>query len=126
MRPDPVLGLWHGERKVLGDGLTLIRCGGHFEGSTVLHWSGGADGRGALLSGDIVRVIPDRRHVGFTYSYPNLIPVPAAAVEAIRDALDPFAFEVIYGAWWGTVVREDAKGAVERSAARYARALRSG
>jgi glyoxylase-like metal-dependent hydrolase (beta-lactamase superfamily II) len=126
MRPDPVVELWDGERKDLGDGLTLIRCGGHFEGGTVLHWAGGAGGRGALLSGDIVQVIPDRRHVGFMYSYPNLIPLPAAKVEAIRAALDPFAFEVIYGAWWDSVVRADGKGAVERSAARYVRAVSSG
>ncbi len=33
---------------------TLIRCGGHFDGGTVLHWPGGAEGRGALLSGDII------------------------------------------------------------------------
>ena len=48
----------------------------------MLHWAGGADGRGALLSGDIVQVVPDRRYVSFMYSYPNLIPLPAAAVEA--------------------------------------------
>jgi hypothetical protein len=126
MRPDPVIELWDGERKELGDGLTLIRCGGHFEGGTVLHWAGGSGGRGALLSGDIVQVIPDRRHVGFMYSYPNLIPLPAAKVEAVRAALDPFAFETIYGAWWGTLVRKDGKGAVERSAARYVRAVSSG
>ena len=52
MRPDPVVELWDGERKQLGDGLTLIRCGGHFAGGTVLHWAGGGDGRGALLAGD--------------------------------------------------------------------------
>jgi glyoxylase-like metal-dependent hydrolase (beta-lactamase superfamily II) len=126
MRPDPVVELWDGERRLLGDGLTLIRCGGHFEGGTVLHWAGGGGGRGALLSGDIVQVIPDRRHVGFMYSYPNLIPLPAAEVEAIRAALEPFAFETIYGAWWGTLVRADGKGAVERSAARYVRAVSSG
>jgi len=125
MRPDPVVELWDGERSELGDGLTLIRCGGHFDGGTVLHWAGGAGGRGALLSGDIVQVIPDRRHVGFMYSYPNLIPLPAAKVEAVRAALNPFAFETIYGAWWGTVI-EDGKGAVERSAARYVRAVSSG
>lgn len=125
MRPDPVVELWDGERKELGDGLTLIRCGGHFEGGTVLHWAGGAEGRGALLSGDIVQVIPDRRHVGFMYSYPNLIPLPAAAVERIRAALDPLAYETIYGAWWGTVIG-DGRGAVERSAARYVAAVSSG
>ena len=123
MRPDPVVELWEGERKELGDGLTLIRCGGHFEGGTVLHSAGGAGGRGALLTGDIVQVIPDRRHVGFMYSYPNLIPLPAAAVEAIRAALDPFAFETIYGAWWGTLIERDGHAIVQRSAERYVRAL---
>ena len=91
MRPDPVVELWEGEAKELGDGLTLIRCGGHFAGGTVLHWAAGADGRGALLSGDIVQVIPDRAHVGFMYSYPNLIPLPAAAVARIAAALGAVA-----------------------------------
>jgi glyoxylase-like metal-dependent hydrolase (beta-lactamase superfamily II) len=122
MRPDPALELWSGETRDLG-GLRLVRCGGHFAGGTVLWWPDGAGGAGALLSGDIVQVIPDRRHVGFMYSYPNLIPLPAASVAAIADALKPFPFESIYGAWWGRIVREDAKGAVLRSAERYARAL---
>src|SRR4051794_15293597 len=38
MRPDPAINYWEGETKVLGEGLTLVRCGGHFEGGTVLHW----------------------------------------------------------------------------------------
>jgi len=119
MRPDPAIELWDGERRELGHGLTLIRCGGHFAGGTVLHWAGGAAGRGALLSGDIVQVIPDRRHVGFMYSYPNLIPLPASAVRRIRARLAPYPFDVIYGAWWDAVVRADGKGAVARSAERY-------
>jgi hypothetical protein len=123
MRPDPSIELWEGETKEIGEGLTLIRCGGHFAGGTVLHWAGGADGRGVLLSGDIVQVIPDRSHVSFMYSYPNLIPLPASSVEAIAQALEPYDFEVLYGAWWGRVVRGDAKGIVNRSAERYVRAL---
>jgi glyoxylase-like metal-dependent hydrolase (beta-lactamase superfamily II) len=119
MRPDPAIEVWEGETKELGDGLTLIRCGGHFAGGTVLHWAGGD----ALLSGDIVQVIPDRSHVGFMYSYPNLIPLPATSVEAIAGALEPFEFDVVYGAWWGRIVRGDAKGIVQRSAERYVRAL---
>jgi hypothetical protein len=120
MRPDPSIELWEGDVKELGDGLTLVRCGGHFDGGTVLHWAAGG---GVLLSGDIVQVIPDRSHVGFMYSYPNLIPLPAAAVERIARSLAPFDFDVIYGAWWGRIVRGDAKGIVERSAERYVRAL---
>ena len=37
----------------LWDDLTLINCGGHFEGGTVLHWPAGANGKGALLTSDI-------------------------------------------------------------------------
>jgi glyoxylase-like metal-dependent hydrolase (beta-lactamase superfamily II) len=124
VRPDPAVELWTGETRQVGDGVTLIRCGGHFAGGTVLHLADGADGRGALLSGDIVQVIPDVRHVGFMYSYPNLIPLPEEAVARIAAALEPYAFDVIVGAWWGRVVPRDGKGAVMRSAERYGRALR--
>jgi hypothetical protein len=124
MRPDPSVELWEGETKELEPGLPLIRCGGHFAGGTVLHWAGGSDGAGTLLSGDIVQVIPDRRHVSFMWSYPNLVPLPAEAIERIAAALEPFAFEQIQGAWWGTIVRRDGSDVVRRSAERYVRALR--
>jgi glyoxylase-like metal-dependent hydrolase (beta-lactamase superfamily II) len=120
MRPDPAIELWEGETLELGDGLTLIRCGGHFAGGTVLHVAG----EDALLSGDIVQVIPDRGWVGFMYSYPNLIPLPEAAVLAIAAALEPYAFDTIYGAWWDRIVRRDGSAIVQRSAERYVRALR--
>jgi hypothetical protein len=123
MRTDSSIELWEGDVKELGGGLTLVRSGGHFAGGTVLHWADGAHGQGVLLSGDIVQVIPDRSHVGFMYSYPNLIPLPAESVQAIARSLEPYPFETIYGAWWGRIVRGDGKGIVRRSAERYVRAL---
>jgi hypothetical protein len=69
-------------------------------------------------------VIPDRRHVGFMYSYPNLVPLPEAAVAAIAGALEPYPFETIYGAWWGRVVPREGSEVVRRSAERYVRAVR--
>ena len=71
-----------------------------------------------------MQVIPDRGWVGFMYSYPNLIPLPAESVEAIARALEPYAFETIYGAWWDRIVRRDGSAIVQRSAERYVRALR--
>jgi hypothetical protein len=118
MRPDDAIELWSGETRELGDGLTLIRCGGHFAGGTVLHRADGT-----LLSGDIVQVIPDRSHVSFMYSYPNLIPLPEAPVRGIVEALAPFAYERILGAWWGTVIPRDGRAIVERSAQRYISAI---
>jgi hypothetical protein len=124
MRPDAAINFWDGETKEIGSGLTLIRCGGHFDGGTVLHWPAGADNKGAILSGDIVQVVQDRRWVSFMYSYPNLIPLPASTIRRIVEAIEPFEFDRIYGAWWGRVVFTDAKSTVRRSADRYIRALR--
>jgi hypothetical protein len=124
MRPDKVIDFWEGETKPLGGGLTLVRCGGHFEGGTVLHWQAGAGGRGALLTGDILQVVADRKHVSFMYSYPNYVPLSAAAVERIVTAVAPFAYERVYGAFWDTVIERDGKTAVGRSADRYLRAIR--
>ena len=121
MRPDPAVEFWAGETKALWDDLTLARCGGHYAGGQVLHWPAGADGKGALLTGDIIQVVQDRRWVSFMYSYPNLIPLSAAKVQHIVDAVQSYAFDRIYGAWWETVVATDAKAAVARSAERYVR-----
>jgi hypothetical protein len=119
MRRDPLIRFWDGEQKPLGGGLTLVRCGGHFEGGQVLYC---ADRR-ALLSGDIATVIPDRRYVGFMYSYPNLIPLPPSRVQAIAVALEPFDFDSIYGAWWGRVIVREGSAVVRRSAERYVRSV---
>jgi hypothetical protein len=123
MRPDAAIVFWDSEMQSLGAGLTLIRCGGHFAGGTVLHWAGGADGRGVLLSGDILQVVPDRRHVSFMYSYPNYIPLGGAAVRRIVAAVEPFAYDRIYGAFWDMTIATDGKAAVARSAARYVQAI---
>jgi glyoxylase-like metal-dependent hydrolase (beta-lactamase superfamily II) len=123
MRPDSAIVFWEGDTHRLAEGLTLVRCGGHFEGSAVLHWVAGADGRGALLTGDTLTVVPDRRYVSFMYSYPNLIPLSTAAIQKILDAIEPFSFDRIYGGWFDRVVTRAAKNAVARSAARYVNAI---
>jgi glyoxylase-like metal-dependent hydrolase (beta-lactamase superfamily II) len=123
MRDDPALVFWGGGSLELAPGVTLIHCGGHFAGSTVLHWADGADGLGALLTGDSIMVAQDRRTVSFMYSYPNLIPLDATAVRKIVDAVEPFEFEQIYGGWTGKNVLESGKYAVRYSARRYLRAI---
>lgn len=120
-RPDERMVFWEGDSASLPGGLTLVRCGGHFPGSAVLHWPSGATGEGALFTGDSINVVQDRRWVSFMYSFPNLIPLSARAVRRIESAVQPYAFDRIYGAF-GTV-DDDAKNAIRRSAERYCRAL---
>ncbi len=120
MRPGPAVTYWEG---ILGPlpGLTLVQSGGHFEGSAVLHWAGGVKDRGALLTGDTITVVADRRFVSFMRSYPNDIPLSARAVQRIVSSVEPYQFDRIYGGWWDRVVDSDGKGAIERSADRYVR-----
>lgn len=119
----PELRFWSGERKALFGGLELIRSGGHFPGGTVAHWPAGAEGRGALLSGDILMVVPDRSIVSFMYSYPNLLPLPGEEVRRVAASVDDLAFDRIYGAWWERRILSGAKEAVRRGRDRYLAAL---
>ena len=84
MRPDPSVHLWEGETLDLLPDVTLIRCGGHFPGGTVLHWARGAGGRGVLCSSDIATVTTDRKFLSFMRSYPNLIPLSARQVPVTK------------------------------------------
>jgi hypothetical protein len=86
-----------------------------------LHWPAGATGKGALLTGDIIQVVQDRRYVSFMRSYPNLIPLGPAAIGRILETIGAFPFEQIYGAWWKANVLSNAKDAVQSSAERYLR-----
>jgi hypothetical protein len=120
-RPDPAVEFWDGDTRQIGDGLTLINLGVHFAGGQVLHWAGGEGGAGALMSGDIVTVVQDRRWVSFMYSYPNLIPERPEVIRRALSLLEPYPFERVYGAWWRRVVAADGAAAVRRSAQRYLR-----
>ena len=118
--PLPWLKFWHGDLERLADDALLIRCGGHFAGGTVLHWD---NGKGILLTGDIIQVVPDAKHVSFMRSYPNLIPLDESSVTAIAAAVAPFKFDAIHGAFVGRTIESDGNAALERSAARYIHAI---
>jgi glyoxylase-like metal-dependent hydrolase (beta-lactamase superfamily II) len=122
VRPDPAIHYWDTETLALFDGITLIHCGGHFLGSSVLHWRGGAGGRGILLTSDTIDVVQDTRYVTFMYSYPNAIPLRPSAVRRIVAAVEPFAFDRVYESF-GLVMDGNAKAKVKASAERYIRAI---
>lgn len=119
-RPHKAIVPWQGETHALSSSLTLIRCGGHFDGSTVLHCATGA---GAILSGDTIQVTQDRKFVSFMYSYPNIIPLNRRAVSTIASALAPYRFDNIFGAWWRRNIIGGAHEAFERSVERYLAAI---
>jgi hypothetical protein len=123
VRQDRAVLFWDGDTREVAPGLTLIRCGGHFPGGTVLHWADGADGDGALLTGDIIMVGEDRRTAGFMYSFPNYIPLNARAVEHVGAMVEPYDFEHVYGGWFGRNILTAGKDAVRYSVRRYLHAI---
>jgi hypothetical protein len=119
MHPDPCLELWTGETKEIAPGLTLLRTGGHYDGGTIMHWARACEDRGALLSGDLLQVVADRKHLGFMRSYPNFIPLGTAAVRTIAERVMPFEYDAIYGAFWNAVIPKNAKRAMQVSVTRH-------
>lgn len=115
-RPDPVIQLWEGTEEVL-PGVTMHQFGGHFAGSSMVHWLAGAQGQGVLFAGDTVGVGRDRKSVNAMRSYVNNIPLPARSIQRILDTCAPLAFDRIYSAF--TVIDFGAKDIVERSLLRY-------
>jgi hypothetical protein len=122
-RPSPRIELFDDEAEPV-PGVTVARIGGHFDGAAVLHWPDGSGGRGALLTGDTITVVPDRDWVSFMWSYPNLIPLDEATVLEIARRAERFTFDRVYGGWWGRIVVADGAAAVRRSADRYVARLR--
>ena len=119
MRPSSAIHFWDGDTLPLRDGVTVLRLGGHFPGASVLHWADGAEGKGALLTGDTMQVVADPCRVTFLWSYPNRIPLSARTVRRIADALQAWRFDRVYGFSTGKQIMEDASAAVEYSAQRY-------
>lgn len=118
MRSDPSIVFWKGASHQLQEGLTIIHCGGHFSGSSVLHWADGADGRGVLLTGDTILVTPDTRYVSFMYSFPNLVPLGSKEILNILKAIQLVEYDRIYTGF-EPFCKQDAKQTIANSAARY-------
>lgn len=75
MRPAPTVHYRFDETRERVCGVTLIRCGGHFSDSSVLHWADGAAETGVLFTGD-----------------PNIV--------VYRPSLEPLAFQTTSARVW--------------------------
>lgn len=114
---------WTGDALALSPALALLHCGGHFAGSTVLHWANGPRPGGSLLAGDTLQVCQDRKSVSFMHSFPNLVPLGARAVTGVRARLAGRDFADVFGYTWGRNILGGGRAAVDRSFDRHLAAL---
>ncbi|KAF3001933.1 hypothetical protein E8E13_006846 [Curvularia kusanoi] len=113
---------YKGAKEVL-PGVTVVQCGGHFDGSSVLHWEK------KLFIADTMMSVPSSFYnagkpnkdplttsFSFMWSYPNMIPLPPAKIHTIWKALKPFDFDTTFGGFPGqNVTRPDLKKQVLES-----------
>lgn len=119
---------WQGDILQLEDDLTLINCGGHFDGSSVMHWQSITDGNAILLSSDTITPWGRKNsnnqatHVTFMHNYLLSIPLPARKVAHIGKTILPFKFERLYGSFKMNIV-QNADRTVQHSVEIYIKAL---
>ncbi|KAJ1020206.1 hypothetical protein NDA16_004485 [Ustilago loliicola] len=106
--------------------VTLIRCGGHFPGSNVLHWDRDSENQpnldlkgAAVFCADTFMVMLDRKRFTFAYSFPNNIPLPPRDVEKIWMQMRAFNWSATFGGWSGRHILSDSGSALLRSARYY-------
>jgi hypothetical protein len=75
--------------------------------------------QGLLCSSNIATVTMDRKHLNFMRRYPNRIPLSAKEVTAIGAALEPFAFNAIYGHFFDRAIAAGGKQVLRESVDRY-------
>ncbi len=106
------------EKLAISTGFEVIRTGGHFPGSTILHYKTSA-GKNCLFIGDTLNLSKDGKHLSIMYSYPNLIPIPPAELFSIFKRVGELDFDAIFGAFDGQSVYTDAKKILSESEKRY-------
>jgi hypothetical protein len=119
VNPHPAIEYWSGDTREIAPGVTLVCCGGHFDGGSVMHVAGAAAGRGALLTGDTIMVNQYNHDVSFMRSYPTHVPLTQAQMRHIAAVTEPFAFSSLYGPWLDRMIAEDGAALVARTAQRY-------
>lgn len=122
-RPSANIRFWEGARLDLADNLALVHLGGHFAGSAGLWWKDGPRPGGSLFPGDAIQVAMDRRYATFMYSYPNYIPLAAAAVEELRARVAGLEYEDVFGYSPGRQIIGDGKACIDASFDRYLAAI---
>lgn len=109
----------HHEVRITED-LSMVKIGGHFDGSAVLHSISGR----YVLVGDTISLTPGNRRITIMYSYPNMIPLPVKTISKVCwPRLAVLDYEAIYGKFLGEQLLQSAKDATKESLELYCRKL---
>ncbi|KAL9016743.1 MAG: hypothetical protein Q9185_005917 [Variospora sp. 1 TL-2023] len=108
---DPkTIKLIEGPSETILENVTVIKAGGHFPGSLVLHWDD------QLFIADTIMTVPSAHSphprppgqisYSFQWSIPNMIPLGPKEITQIWKSIKPYDFHTTYGAFNGMTVRD--------------------
>ena len=118
MNPNDNIIFWKGERLNIFRNVNVIRTGGHFPGSAVLHHQSSRNG-GQLFTGDTLYLSRDKKHLTAMYSYPNFIPLSPKELNAILNSIGKLDFDSLFGAFEWQYILEGAKNILMNSMERH-------
>ncbi|RSH77825.1 uncharacterized protein EHS24_002885 [Apiotrichum porosum] len=132
LKPTDKVKFWNGKQDI-GPGVTLVQCGGHFPGSSVLFWDRAAEPAGAksadgsapaptnglLLTADTIMVQPTQKGFTFMWSYPNMVPLEPIEMLKVVQSIQHLDYGAVSSAWPDRFVRHDAKKQMLESVAVY-------
>ncbi|HKJ41120.1 MAG TPA: hypothetical protein VKA27_03455 [Sunxiuqinia sp.] len=118
MDPSDNIIFWQGERHKINRDINLIRIGGHFSGSAVLHLHS-SQKSGHLLTGDTLYLSRDKKHITAMYSYPNFIPLRPEELNAIFKTIEKLDFDSLFGAFDWQYILKGAKNILMNSMERH-------
>ncbi|KAL8647649.1 MAG: hypothetical protein Q9210_005433 [Variospora velana] len=108
---DPkTIKLIEGASETILQDVTVIKAGGHFPGSLVLHWDD------QLFIADTIMTVPSahsphprppgQTSYSFQWSIPNMIPLGPKEITQIWQSIKRYDFHTTYGAFNGMTVRD--------------------
>ncbi|WWD16304.1 hypothetical protein CI109_100730 [Kwoniella shandongensis] len=132
VRDNDDIRFWSDEEE-LGPGVKVIQCGGHFSGSSILHWdrlqeppppaddlpSRPTPVSGIIFTADTIMVQPTQTMFTFLWSAPNMIPLRPKDVLAIQDRLKSLPYHQATSSWPSRWIRSDAKQVFQESVVAY-------
>lgn len=112
------LNFWKGEGLKLSRELKILCVGGHFPGSTVLHFTP-ENQHPALFIGDSFYLSLSKKHLSAMYSYPNNIPLKKKELFRTFGKIEPLDFDALFGAFAWQNLYEGGREVFRHSLERY-------
>jgi len=125
-KDDNIHKIWSGSTTSLLPRITIVKTGGHFPGSAILHWDRSTDNLpSVILTADSIKPVPSGG-ISCMYSFPNQIGLSPDEMHGVWKAVKNLDFDEIYGGWYTDPVIKNGKHVILTSLQRITKIILQG